>query len=142
MSILTGLKWKNWKNDFRDTFGNKGWAPIKYANAFKYQAGPLLDYALKKEKLLLQVRKSIDKKHLVTKNPKKEKTFNESKYKNIEDKKPCEICEKANKGKRYHAEDNFWFKEKRENNEKTGQHRRFQNNAKMEVEISDEDPKN
>lgn len=44
---------------------NKGWSPIRYAFAFKYQTGPLLDYALKKEKLLLQVRKSIDKETLI-----------------------------------------------------------------------------
>ena len=34
--------------------------PIRYAMSFKYQTGSMLDYALKKEKLLLEVRKSID----------------------------------------------------------------------------------
>ncbi|KAK4876585.1 hypothetical protein RN001_009091 [Aquatica leii] len=33
---------------------------IRYALAFKYQAGSLLEYALKNEKFLLEVRKSID----------------------------------------------------------------------------------
>lgn len=53
-------EWNNWKKSFSETFGNKGWSPIRYAFAFKYQAGSLLDYALKKERLLLEVRKSID----------------------------------------------------------------------------------
>lgn len=52
--------WNKWEKNFCETFGNKGWSPIRYALAFKYQMGSLLDYALKKEKLLLEVRKSID----------------------------------------------------------------------------------
>lgn len=58
-------EWSKWKSNFRDTFANKGWSPIRYALAFKYQAGPLLDYALKKEKLLLEIRKSIDTETLI-----------------------------------------------------------------------------
>ncbi|GBP36065.1 hypothetical protein EVAR_29196_1 [Eumeta japonica] len=53
-------EWNKWEKNFCDTFANKGWSPIRYALAFKYQTGSLLDYALKKEKLLLEVRKSID----------------------------------------------------------------------------------
>jgi len=52
--------WSKWKKNFCDTFGNKGWSPIRYAFAFRYQTGSLLDYALKKEKLLLQLRKTMD----------------------------------------------------------------------------------
>lgn len=53
-------EWDKWEKCFCDTFANKGWSPIRYALAFKYQTGSLLDYALKKEKLILEVRKSID----------------------------------------------------------------------------------
>ncbi|XP_073961574.1 uncharacterized protein [Choristoneura fumiferana] len=53
-------EWNIWEKNFCDTFANKGWSPIRYALAYKYQAGSLLDYALKKEKLILEVRKSID----------------------------------------------------------------------------------
>lgn len=53
-------EWQIWKNNFCETFGNKGWAPIKYALSFKYKEGSLLDYAIKKEKLLPQARKTID----------------------------------------------------------------------------------
>lgn len=53
-------EWNNWKKNFIETFGNKGWSPIRYAFSFKYQSGSLLEYAIKKEKLLLQIQKSID----------------------------------------------------------------------------------
>lgn len=53
-------EWKVWKENFCGTFGSKGWSPIRYAMTFKYQSGSLLEYSIKKEKLLLQVRKSID----------------------------------------------------------------------------------
>lgn len=39
---------------------NEGWSSIKYALSFKYKDGSLLAYAIRKEKLLLQVRKTID----------------------------------------------------------------------------------
>jgi len=52
--------WEEWKKNFCETFANKGWTPIRYALSFKFQTGSLLDYAIKKEKLLLEVRKSID----------------------------------------------------------------------------------
>lgn len=60
MKITINSEWNIWEKNFCDTFANKGWSPIRYALAFKYQTGPLLEYALKKEKLLLEVRKSID----------------------------------------------------------------------------------
>lgn len=53
-------EWEKWKKNFCETFANKGWSPIRYALSFRYQTGSLLDYAIKKEKLLLEVRKSID----------------------------------------------------------------------------------
>jgi hypothetical protein len=53
-------EWSKWEKNFCETFANKGWSPTRYALTFKYQAGSLLEYALKKEKLLLEIRKSID----------------------------------------------------------------------------------
>lgn len=53
-------EWKIWKDYFCDTFKNKGWNPVTYALLYKYKDGSLLDYAIKKEKLLLDMRKSID----------------------------------------------------------------------------------
>lgn len=52
--------WSEWKKNFCETYGNKGWSPSRYALSFKYKTGSLLDYAIKKEKLLLEVRKTID----------------------------------------------------------------------------------
>lgn len=60
MKLTVESEWNKWEKKFCETFANKGWSPIRYALGYKYQAGSLLEYALKKEKLLLEVRKSID----------------------------------------------------------------------------------
>ncbi|CAI6370308.1 unnamed protein product [Macrosiphum euphorbiae] len=60
MKLTVESEWDIWEKNVCNTFANKGWSPIRYALAFKYQTGSLLEYALKKEKLLLEVRKSID----------------------------------------------------------------------------------
>lgn len=53
-------EWTEWKQNFCETYTNKGWSTSRYVLSFKYQAGSLLEYAIKKEKLLLEMRKSID----------------------------------------------------------------------------------
>lgn len=53
-------EWSTWKTKFCESFANKGWSPVTYALLFKYKDGSLLDYAIKKEKLLLDMRRSID----------------------------------------------------------------------------------
>lgn len=58
-------KWSEWKSNFVETYANKGWASSKYAITFKYQSGSLLEYSIKKEKLLLEVRKTIDQGTLI-----------------------------------------------------------------------------
>lgn len=62
MMMKLGLQsdWSTWKENFTGTYANKGWANSRYALSFKYQQGSLLDFAIKKEKLLLQGRKTID----------------------------------------------------------------------------------
>ncbi|KPJ14173.1 hypothetical protein RR48_03711 [Papilio machaon] len=60
IKLTVNSQWKVWRDNFCETFGNKGWSQIKYAFTFKYQAGSLLEYAIKKEKLLLDVNKQID----------------------------------------------------------------------------------
>lgn len=57
--------WEIWKENFCETYADKGWSPIKYAISFKYINGPLLDYALKKERILLEMNKSMDKTTLI-----------------------------------------------------------------------------
>ncbi|XP_050548385.1 uncharacterized protein LOC126910023 [Daktulosphaira vitifoliae] len=168
-------EWDTWEKKFCTTFTNKGWSPIRYALAFKYQAGSLLDYALKKEKLLLEVRKSIDTgtlidliafglpnymadkidrenltgtedlyneigklEHFAEKNKyEKRNIFSDTKFKQIEEKKPCRICINEKKGKRYHLEENCWFKEK---NKKTFV--KTVNNSELEIELNEKNPKN
>lgn len=57
--------WETWKENFHETYADKGWTPVKYAISFKYINGPLLDYALKKERILLEMNKSMDKSTLI-----------------------------------------------------------------------------
>ncbi|XP_014357289.1 uncharacterized protein LOC106709891 [Papilio machaon] len=58
-------EWCIWKKNFCETYVNIGWTPIRYAFSFKYRQGSLLEYALKKERLLLEINKSIDKHTLI-----------------------------------------------------------------------------
>ncbi|XP_048515500.1 uncharacterized protein LOC125502044 [Athalia rosae] len=60
LKLTIEAEWKDWKENFLNTFACKGWSPIRYAMTFKYQTGSLLEYSIKKEKLLLQVRQTID----------------------------------------------------------------------------------
>ncbi|KAK9877784.1 hypothetical protein WA026_019464, partial [Henosepilachna vigintioctopunctata] len=53
-------EWCIWKKSFCETYVNKGWTPIRYAFLFKYRQGSLLEYAPKKERLLLEINKLID----------------------------------------------------------------------------------
>ncbi|XP_055919765.1 uncharacterized protein LOC129951568 [Eupeodes corollae] len=58
-------KWKEWRDNFCETYANKGWSSVKYAITFRYVNGALLDYALKKERFLLELNKSMDKRTLL-----------------------------------------------------------------------------
>lgn len=58
--LTVNSDWNVWKDNFCETYGNKGWSQVKYAFAFRFQAGSLLEYATKKERLLLEVNKHID----------------------------------------------------------------------------------
>ncbi|XP_068994226.1 uncharacterized protein [Neodiprion pinetum] len=53
-------EWRTWKQNFCETYANKGWTGIRYAISYKYIKGSLLEYALKKERLLSETNKSID----------------------------------------------------------------------------------
>lgn len=50
---------------FLGTFANKGWNTVTYALSFRYKEGLLIDYAMKKERLLLDMNKDIDSKTLI-----------------------------------------------------------------------------
>lgn len=53
-------EWNIWKDNFTDTYADKGWSSIRYAILYKYVNGSLLDYALKKERMLLGMNNTID----------------------------------------------------------------------------------
>ena len=52
-------EYDEWKESFKTIFTDRGWANVKYAYSFKYVSGSLVDYALKKESLLLDVEKNM-----------------------------------------------------------------------------------
>ena len=60
IKLTMDSEWSIWKNKFCESFTHKGWNTTTFALQFKYKEGSLLDYCLRKEKLLLEMRKSID----------------------------------------------------------------------------------
>lgn len=65
IKLTLDSEWKVWRKNFCETYANKGWSTVKHAISFKYLNGSLLDYALKKERLLLEMNKSIDTSTLI-----------------------------------------------------------------------------
>jgi len=63
--LTVNAKWNEWKNRFLETFADKGWSTVTYALSFKYKEGSLIDYAMRKERLLLDMNREIDTKTLV-----------------------------------------------------------------------------
>ncbi|KOB66552.1 Uncharacterized protein OBRU01_21063 [Operophtera brumata] len=175
IKFTVNLEWAIWKNNLCETYGNKGWSTVKYAYTFKFQGGSLLEYATKKERLLLEINKEIDTQTMInlivmglpdyiifkmdkgsiksTANlyneiGKHEHTINKNNYnkykKNTFDNKgkldklnPCIICEKLNKGSRFHSEEKCWFKQTDEYENKRS-HSKKVNNTILDVELSDE----
>ncbi|KYN00612.1 hypothetical protein ALC62_08610 [Cyphomyrmex costatus] len=52
--------WQGWKQVLIETFSSKGWSNRTYAHHFKYKEGPLVQYAIKKKRLLLEINKNMD----------------------------------------------------------------------------------
>lgn len=52
--------WHGWKQLLIETFSSKGWSNRTYAHYFKYKEGSLVQYAIKKERLLLEINKNMD----------------------------------------------------------------------------------
>lgn len=46
--------WEDWKKSFMETYADKSWKFVHYAYSYKWINGSWLDYALKKENLLLE----------------------------------------------------------------------------------------
>ncbi|XP_073943263.1 uncharacterized protein [Choristoneura fumiferana] len=173
-------EWSLWRNNFCETYADKSWSPIRYAILFKYRQGSLLEYAVKKERLLLEINKSMDNsilmdliatglpnfvadkidrntlkktedlfsnirglEYLVEKKTWEKKIVgfeNKIKEKNVSV-QPCRICEKENKGKRFHPESQCWFKNKSSDKFKRDQVKSV-NNYELETELNEIGPKN
>ncbi|XP_061704763.1 uncharacterized protein LOC133516067 [Cydia pomonella] len=180
IKLTMDADWSKWKKKFCDSFANKGWNPVTNAMFFKYKDGSLLDYAIKKEKLLLDMRRSIDAGTLVdliasglpeyiinkidreilndtvdlfNEVSKLEHMVNRKSYvfkrrvgssktsnKN-EDLNACKICEKLNKGPRYHPENLCWFRTKDEDKNVRNVVRHV-NNSVIEAELNETHQKN
>ncbi|CAF4882081.1 unnamed protein product [Pieris macdunnoughi] len=149
IKLTVDSEWINWKKNFCETFASKGWSPIRYALAFKYQADIIacglpnnvvdkLDReSLKGTEDLYHELGKLE--HLVRKKiyDKKDTIHFDIKSKKNEGKKPCQICIFEKRGKRFHPEENCWFKEK---NQKA--FIKSVNNSELEIELNEENPKN
>jgi len=56
---LSLSKWSEWSTSFLLVYADKSWSNVRFAYNFKYINGSLIDYALKKERLLLDIESSI-----------------------------------------------------------------------------------
>lgn len=65
IKLTVNSEWNEWKNTFLDTFKNQGWDTVTSALGFRYKDGLLIDYAIKKERLILEINKSIDSKTMI-----------------------------------------------------------------------------
>ena len=64
--LTVTARWTEWKERFLETFADKGWSTVTYALSFRYKEGSLIDYAMRKERLLLDMNKNMDTKTLTT----------------------------------------------------------------------------
>lgn len=178
IKYTVNAEWGVWKTNFCETYGNKGWSQIRYAFTFKFQGSSLLEYAIKKERLLLEVNKQIDTQtminlivmglpdYIIYKMDKEsivstaslfneigkyEQTMNKNTYYNkfkrttqdikVEKFKPCRICDRLNKGSRFHSEEKCWFKQTNDYENKRNYSKNV-NNTVLEVALSDNESKN
>lgn len=51
--------WSEWKKRFLDSFADRGWSTDMRAISYKYKKGSLIEYALWKEQLLLDMDKNL-----------------------------------------------------------------------------------
>ncbi|XP_072929590.1 uncharacterized protein [Epargyreus clarus] len=56
--------WEIWQASFLNTFADKSWSSVIYALTYKHLSGSLLEYALKKQRLLLEYNSDIDNRTL------------------------------------------------------------------------------
>lgn len=62
---LTDDDWKGWADAFRATFTKKSWTTVRTAHSFRYLAGSLTDFAIEKQKKLLNIEKEMTDRSLI-----------------------------------------------------------------------------
>jgi len=55
-------KWSDWRDSLLRVFGDKNWRAVTLAYTFRYIGGSYLDYALRKERLLLDIEPDMSEK--------------------------------------------------------------------------------
>ncbi|GLV46086.1 hypothetical protein CBL_05171 [Carabus blaptoides fortunei] len=61
LTILTmEAGWSEWKGRFQESFADKGWSNGMYAITYRYKEGSLIEYAMRKEKLLLDMDNNVN----------------------------------------------------------------------------------
>lgn len=157
--------WELWYNSFIDTFSVQSWTDIAYAYNFKYLNGSLLDFALKKRYLLLEVdedmslnsqinlivislpyniqnkieRKSIGNIEDLISKLKQYGHVNDKKkeYKKaIPAYKPCSNCESLGFPNRFHPEHMCRLKEQKGNSKNNNNSIKIVNNVEFEEAIT------
>jgi len=63
--LTVNAGWSGWKKRFLERFTDNRWNNVTYTLLFKYREGSLTDYAMKKEKLLIDFNKDMDIKSLM-----------------------------------------------------------------------------
>lgn len=51
--------WSAWSASFLEVYADKGWTKVRHAYNYKHLGGSLMDYALKKERLMLEVESRV-----------------------------------------------------------------------------------
>lgn len=59
INLTLESEWLQWKQKFCEIYADKGWIPVTHAMSYKYLSGSLLDYAVRKQNLLIQTDKKI-----------------------------------------------------------------------------------
>lgn len=56
---LSLSEWSDWSTSFLLVYADKSWTNVRFAYNYKYINGSLIDYALKKERLILEIESSM-----------------------------------------------------------------------------------
>ena len=56
---LSQDSWTEWSESFVKVFSEKGWSKLRYAYGYKYLTGSMIEYALKKERMLLEIESTM-----------------------------------------------------------------------------------